>query len=1099
MPPGDSVLPISRLAIAFLLFIVVAAFLLLSTEGTEAADMEFTDDWVISGGTVEVTDKTIDVHGNVTVGNGGVLKLVNCTLDIIAASNGQFRLQVMTGGRLEAYDSILYGSDARIQVLFHDDVLMDGCQISHIHGGGTSARGLTVDGGTTSFKDTTISDSNYHGIYAQSDLNLDNVTISSVLYSNIYVYNYGAPGDYTVSIHNSEIVGTGGSSTLKAGITLYAFSSGDRVDVTVTDTVFRNCNRGIYIYTSGQGNAVVDGCDFIDCRQGLTMSYGTSSGAFAFRDNTFDAHGAAGSIGMTVTYRTDWGPVMENNVVENLDTGYIINGRWGASQTVSLGNLTVSDCDRGLVSEYNIQLTVHNSSFTRIGSSLECFVARNSSTITIIDTDHPWGSGSVEHANSWIKAYIDLEVRGAKWKDGGPIGEGFLVLENVTQYEVARYNLSDIQSQDIAGWEVTRTDRRTSLYLYPALYMDGHGFRGDRLDLRTYTPSIVELVDDYLPTITIAIPEADAGFPSDTVLAKGGYDELGSGLDMVEYSLDGGEFTPLTSWSDGNWDLPLTKLADGEHTLALVPTDGVGNVGETVSVTFLVDTLVPIIELDPYDHLVNTTTTVVSGSTEVHASMTVDGVPVVVAEDGTYTMTLDLTEGMNTFDLAVVDRAGNTVMEQVTYVRDTIAPDLTVTSPEDDLWTNARWTNVEGIAEGDSDLLVNGEPVEMVNGTFRKRVDLEEMDYVIRVTATDAAGNTAQSVRTLHVDWTAPSLEIVQPEEPEVYVRESSIYISGDVDDPTIDSVLINGQVVDLVSGRFVRQFTVLEGTTEFSITVTDAAMNGNSAKVVVIRDLTPPTYTSEMTALGGDLVYVDGDLYCTAPAVEVHLTLDEVSTISLGGGTELSTGTEVRHRFDLEEGINALDIYIADAAGNQAQTYSVRVFVDTTAPTISIQSPQPGTRTKEDTATIHGSTEVGVSLTLNGETVNLLSGGEFRHIVALVDGRNEFTLEVEDAMGNSATASLSVLRESDVTTSEPSSTGATVTGFVLGMVVGIVLMVAYGYVRSRAEEDEGPPEGPRPPDRPGPGGLPPPPSPSPRMPAPEPVPEDDGGGWEEY
>ncbi|MCK5251783.1 MAG: right-handed parallel beta-helix repeat-containing protein, partial [Thermoplasmata archaeon] len=679
------------------------------------------------------------------------------------------------------------------------------------------------------------------------------------------------------------------------------------------DTTFRNCYRGIYISTTGKGNAVVERCTFVDCRQGLAMSFSMSSGTFAFRDNTFDANDAGGSIGMVLTYRTNWAPVIENNVLSNLDTGYIINGRWGQSQTVSLGNLTVSDCARGLVSEYNIQLTLHNSSFTNIGSSLETFIARNSSTITIIDTIHPWGSGTVEHANSWIKAYMDLEVRGAKWKDGGPIGEGDLVLENVTQFEVARYNLSDIQSQDIAGWEVTSAGRRTSLFLYPAMYFGGHGFRGDRIDLRTYTPSIIELIDDYAPVITVEEPEVDSGYATDTIVAKGAYDEKGSGLDMIEYSLDGGPLTPLTSWSDGNWNLPLTSLVDGEHTLVLVPTDKVGNKGDQVSATFLVDTVLPLIELDPYGHLVNTTTIVIIGRTEVHATLEVNSVPVDVDDNGNFTVELDLTEGSNHFNLATTDRAGNSDDMDLMVVRDTIIPDLVVLTPEDDLWTNARSTMVEGTTEDEADVQVNGEQVEVINGTFRKRVDLIESDFTISVTATDMAGNMAEKARILHVDWTAPDLVIVEPEEPEVYVRESTIYISGDVDDPTVDHVMVNDQSIPLTSGRFVKQFTVLEGTTEFVVTVVDAAFNGNSAKVVVIRDLTPPSYESEMTALGGELLYVDGDHYCTAPAVEVHLMLTEVSHISLEDGTKLPTGTEVRHRFELVEGINALEIYIAD------------------------------------------------------------------------------------------------------------------------------------------------------------------------------------------
>jgi hypothetical protein len=1070
--------PTSRLTLALFFIIVAAALLLFSFEGAEAADKDIIGDWVISGATVTETDSSIDVRGNVTIQSGALLKLYNCTLWINATSNGQFGLEVMSGGRMEAYDTVITGNNARMTVAFYDDVLIEGCSISRIHGASSSLRGLTVDGGTTSIKDTSISDSNYHGLYVLSNLNLDNVTITSAVYSPVYIYNWGGDADYTVSISNSHITCGASASSYRAGVLLYAFQSGVRVDVTVTDTTFSGY-RGVYISTTGKGNADIQRCTFIDCRQGLTISSTTSSGDFVFRDNTITAPSLGNAVGITVTYRSNWGPVVEDNVVEDLHTGYKVFGRWGVAQTVSVGNLTVSDCTRGLVTDYNIRLTIHNSSFTNIGGSVECFIARNHSTITLIDTEHPWGSGSVEHVNSWIKASIDLDIRGAKWKDGGNIGEGFLVLENVTQYEVARFNLSNLSSQDVAGWEVNSGGRRTSLYLYPALYMGTHGFRGERIDVRTYTPSVVELVDDYGPSISIEAPVEDEGYPVATIVAKGAYDELGSGLDMIQYSVNGANPVPLTSWTDGAWSLPLVDLVDGEHDLTVWPTDKVGNEGEEVSVAFIVDTIAPIIDVDPYDALVNTTTVVLSGTTEPLASLKVDGVPVIVSVDGTFTVQVELTEGDNVFALDVTDRAGNFNTAQAFIHLDTIPPPLTITSPEE---TNARWVYAEGAVQAGADLRVNGEPVEPVNGTFKRRVDLDEGDFHVTVTATDMAGNMMTKVRLIHVDWTAPELIIVLPETSEVYIRDSTIRISGDVNDATIDHVMVNDESIP-ISGRLDKLFTVLEGTTEFVVTVVDAAGNGVSEKIVVIRDLTPPTYESEITALGGEIIYIEGNMYSTAPAVEVHLSLSEVSVITLGDGTVLPSGTEVRQRYDLEEGVNNLDIYIVDQAGNQAQTYSESVTVDTTAPTISIQSPVPGYRTKEEIATIHGYSEVGSNLTLNGETVNLRAGGEFTHIVALVAGRNEFILEAVDPMGNSNTTSISVLRESDVTTDDGGSTGSTVTGFVMGLVVGIVVMMAVMYVRSRGgpEVEAG---------HELPGDM------APQEPGP---PADEEGGWEEY
>lgn len=1085
----------TRLAFIVLLITVAAAIAFLSTEGAEAADIDQYGDWVISGGIVQETDKTIDVRGNVVIQGGGVLKLTGCTLSINASVNGQYSLEVQTDGRLEAYGTTIEGNDAYVDIWFRDDAVLEGCRVEHVNGAqsGGGTRGIMVAGGTVTMTDTVISDCRYHGIYAQANLNLDNVTIEDVDQSNVYMSNWGgSAGDFTVSVRGSTFYGSSAGGWYGSCIHYARWGTGSDMDLTVVGSSFEGGARGIYLSGATGSDVVVDDCDFMDMDEAISMSAQTNGGDFTISNNLVNAHDLADSVGLTLTFTDDFAPTLVGNHVEHVHTAYALTGPWGGSATASVGNLTVDNCTRGLTADRSLALNLHNSSFTHMAGGLECFVVDNGATITIRNTEHPWGSGTVNDGSSWIRAYIDIGILGAKWRDGGPIARGEMVLENVTQYEVARFNLSDVHPLEMVGWEVTSTDQRTSLFLYPAMYMDGHGFRGDRIDLRTYRPSIVELVDDYTPSLVVESPADGDGFNVTTVMCGGSIDELGSGLDMIERSLDGANFTPLTSWTGDEWNLVLTSMEDGEHTLSLRPRDKVGNVGEVVTVDFLVDTVVPTIELDPYDELVNTTSTTVTGTTEVETSLKVGFAVVEVGPDGTFSMDLELTEGRNDFYLTVVDRAGNTHMTRFTIVSDTIYPSLAMVSPEDGHWTNARWVNVEGTAEVGCLLMVNDQEVDVINGTYKRRVDLVEGDFPVRVTSTDAAGNTAEKVRTLHVDWTAPVLDIVAPEAPEVYVKESSIYISGDVDDPTIDQVMVNDQSLPLTSGRFVKQFTVLEGITEFVITVTDAAGNSATAKVVVIRDLTPPTYESEITALGGELVYVDGKLFSTAPAVEVYLTIDEISTITIDG-TELPPSTEVRQQFTLSEGVNDIDIYIQDAAGNQAQTYSQRVFVDTTAPTVSVQSPQPGFRTKEDTVTIHGFTEEGVKLTLNGETVNVLSGGEFRHIVALVDGRNEFTLEAKDGMENTNTASLSVLREGDVQTGETGDGGSTVTGFLLGLVVGIVVMVAFMYVRGRGEgpDEKQPPAGPQPPE--------------PREPfhAP-PGPGTDGeagreGGWEEY
>jgi hypothetical protein len=1077
------------LALSALVLIFAVLAIAMTPQAAEAADPPASGDWVIAGGLETFTDRSLEARGNVTIQGGATLKLVNSTLAINGTENGMFRLQVLAGGKLEAYDSLIYGSNARVSFFFHDDTTLERSEIRHFYGAATGPRGMIADGGSVLVRDSVIQDSNYHGIYIQTDTTLDNVTFRSISQSSAYVYNWGASAPYVVDIRNCDFTGTGSTGWWVSGIMTYVFTSGEDVDVTVQDCTFTSIARGFYGYGTGSSDVTVERCTFIDCGIGLSMSSQTTGGTYVFRDNTITAPAKAHSIGIESSMRSGMSVTIERNNVHHVGTGYRFEGPWSGSHSNSIGDLEVNNCSVGIESDYNLHLTVHNSSVVDISDSYGSFVSRNASTITVIDTESAWGSATV-HSSGWVRAYTDIRVIGARWKGGDRIYSGDLVLENVTQFEVARFNLSNLKSKDIVGWEVDSGGARTSRYLYPAMYMDGHGFRGDRFDIKEYTPGIFDLMDDSKPVVGISIPPEDGvGYNVSTIVAEGEYSELGSGMGKIEYSLDGGLFTAMTSYHGGSWTLPLVDLPEGDHTLTMRPTDKVGNVGSDTKVSFVIDTILPLIDLAATEELVNVTTIEVFGATEPLATVLVAGREVTVQEDGTFSSVVDLREGPNTISVVVVDRASNLNMTSFDVERDTIFPELVLTAPEGGVWTNVRFVYVEGLTEDGTDVRVAGIPVPVVNGTFKRRVDLEQGEYVINVSSSDRAGNMARASVTLFVDWMPPGLVIVEPEEAEVYVRESTFYISGDVDDPTIDHVLINGQHQEMTSGRFVKQYTLLEGRTVYIVNVTDAAGNFASAQVIVHRDLTAPSTDVLLNSVGGELVHKEGDLYSTSLAIEVVVTMDEEAVVRLDDGTKLPLGTKVTLQFDLTEGVNELAFTVTDRAGNQATAYRQRVLVDTTAPPITIFEPAPGARTMEDTAIIHGTTEVGSQLSIDDQSVQLLPGGEFRFVVALEDGRNDFTIEVVDAMGNTNSTAVSVLRESEVKEEQVSTTGPMIGGFAVGVIVGIVLALAFTLVMGRRERDEAQEMSPRDKGAPAPA----------KEEAPTAEEADDHGGWEEF
>ena len=1029
--------------IVLLLLLASMVLVLVALAGSASAGhRDYMSDWVISGGTTTVSGDTIDVRGSVNVLAGGSLRLENCTLDINWSADGAKGLDVRAGGHFEAYDTIIDGLNGRILVRFSADTHLERSTIRHFYGSYSSGTyGITLDGGNIDIRDSSVIDGGYYGFNVRTDTTLTNVSTSELENPAIYISNYQSAKDYVVRMDGCHFTGKGPGS-YRHGIYLISYGMGGdhQVDVTILGTTVENYQEGLYSYLGGKMDILVERCRFVGNAVGASISM--SGGSVVLRSSVFGRSTGSDRVGLTISASAEQDLTLENNVFENVHRGVQVGGPWSGGRDITWDHLYVANCSEGIVATasygYVVHLTVTNSTVVNCTTN---FVASDGSTITIWDTVHVKGSGRVSGAGSWIRAYTPVDIGTVKWKGGEPITKGWLILVNSTGAEVARFNVSSLHPQNVAGWEVDETGRRLYFNLWPTVYASNHAFKGEKIDIWTPGRVDVEIVDDVLPEVTVIEPIAGHGYNVTQLAATGGYAELGSGLVVLKRSFDGGAFVDLTSFHDGTWTLPLVGLSDGWHNLTLRGVDAVGNLGNLTSVEFLVDTLRPFIEAPAPETLVNTETVHLGGTVEPGSSLTIDGRGTAVEPDGAFSVDVPLAEGPNTIVIHVVDRAGNTNSTSFAVLRDTIAPVLKLTAPENATWTNERAVYVDGITEVGADLRVNGEQAQELSGEFHYRQAVSPGTFWIMVSSSDAAGNRIERTLVVFVDWTAPSLTIAQPEGGYLMTRDPSYYVSGDVDDPSVDHVTVNGQSLPLTSGRFMREYTLLEGTNTYNISVVDLAGNVNTTEVVIVRDLTPPSYTVVLTPIGGELITVGGQTYSTATAVEAHVICDEPSIIQVRGRDPTPPTKEARIRFDLKEGSNDITLDVKDQADNLAPTYSARVTVDTTPPPILLFEPQSGARTKETSVVLHGRTDAGCNVTVDGNRVTLLAGGEFRLIIALTDGRNDISIKSTDQMGNYNTEVVSVVKEGQVTVREegsPMLVGSM--GFIVGIVVGVVL-----------------------------------------------------------
>jgi len=339
--------------------------------------------------------------------------------------------------------------------------------------------------------------------------------------------------------------------------------------------------------------------------------------------------------------------------------------------------------------------------------------------------------------------------------------------------------------------------------------------------------------------------------------------------------------------------------------------------------------------------------------------------------------------------------AGNRSSASAAVTIEVSAPFLTVDSPKEGLLTNQTPIALNGMTSTDAavSVRVNGAAASAVNtnGRISGSLDLSEGPNLIEVTVTDRAGNFNSTTRNVTLDTLPPWITLELPRVS--YTAQQSIDINGTTDGV---QVTINGMLATLTGANFTRTVILNYGTgttnTTIDVVARDAAGNLNRSTIYVLRDLTAPNIklsgavkdpTNQTSA------YINGT---TEP--DAVLTIQGIAVPVDGGGN-------FSYLYDLQEGVNIITILATDPAGN-VRRMLLTVHRDTVAPSLSVSSPVDGSRTYNTQVEVLGSTDAGVTLTVNGEQVNVGLDGNFsRMSLALELGQNNITVKAQDSAGN--------------------------------------------------------------------------------------------------
>jgi hypothetical protein len=209
-----------------------------------------------------------------------------------------------------------------------------------------------------------------------------------------------------------------------------------------------------------------------------------------------------------------------------------------------------------------------------------------------------------------------------------------------------------------------------------------------------------------------------------------------------------------------------TTDKDGIATFDVTPNDkGVvkvvaskeGRIIGMAEIRVLTDTTAPWIELDPVHPITNRPQQEVTGRTNPGNTVTLNGTPAQVAQDGSFKGTVTLKEGLNTIVGEAKNAQGMTVRKMLTVMLKTTPPNLFIDDPGYlvDVTEVEITGRVDVMYSGDHEypakVTVNGQPATVTHDIWKAMVKVNPGRNTINVEATDAVGNRNTASREILV------------------------------------------------------------------------------------------------------------------------------------------------------------------------------------------------------------------------------------------------------------------------------------------------------------------------------------------------------------
>jgi hypothetical protein len=284
---------------------------------------------------------------------------------------------------------------------------------------------------------------------------------------------------------------------------------------------------------------------------------------------------------------------------------------------------------------------------------------------------------------------------------------------------------------------------------------------------------------------------------------------------------------------------------EGEKTFTIVGTKGTKT--KTITETAKYEIGVPVLNVNQGDQSVAKKTFSLSGSisdSNYSVTLTMNGKSVSVnSYDGSWSESVTLNEGANTYTFVATNTAGKSVTKTVTITLDISGPQLTVVQSNTTV-TNKTFSFSGSVSDSNYgvSLTMNGEVITNYSGSWTKNVTLKEGENVYKFVAMNSAGKSVEKTVVITFDVGGPQLTVVQSNTT---VTNKAFSFSGSVSDSNYSvSLMMNGEVITNYSGSWTKNVTLKEGENVYKFVATNAAGKSVEKTVTITLTADAPTIT---------------------------------------------------------------------------------------------------------------------------------------------------------------------------------------------------------------------------------------------------------------